>query len=82
LIAQHQWPTWGGERIATFLKRQRDVYKFIHDQSVRLLNHGYTPNEIAESLQMPASLANVWSTRGYYGTLSHNANEFYKRYIC
>ena len=81
LIAQHQWPTWGGERIATFLKRQRDVYKFIHDQSVRLLNHGYTPNEIAESLQMPASLANVWSTRGYYGTLNHNAKAVYQKYL-
>jgi alkyl sulfatase BDS1-like metallo-beta-lactamase superfamily hydrolase len=81
LIAQHQWPTWGGERIATFLKRQRDMYKFIHDQSVRLLNHGYTPNEIAETLKMPASLANDWSTRGYYGTLSHNAKAVYQKYL-
>jgi alkyl sulfatase BDS1-like metallo-beta-lactamase superfamily hydrolase len=81
LIAQHQWPTWGGEKIATFLKRQRDLYKFIHDQSVRLLNHGYTPNEIAETLRMPASLANDWSTRGYYGTLSHNAKAVYQRYL-
>ena len=81
LIAQHQWPTWGGEKIATFLKRQRDLYKFIHDQSVRLLNHGYTPNEIAETLRMPASLANDWSTRGYYGTLSHNAKAVYQKYL-
>jgi alkyl sulfatase BDS1-like metallo-beta-lactamase superfamily hydrolase len=81
LIAQHQWPTWGGEKIATFLKSQRDLYKFIHDQSVRLLNHGYTPNEIAETLRMPASLANDWSTRGYYGTLSHNAKAVYQKYL-
>src|ERR1700730_17858994 len=81
LIAQHQWPTWGGERIATFLKRQREMSKFIHDQSARLLNHGYTPNEIAEPLKMPASLANDWSTRGYYGTLSHNAKAVYQKYL-
>jgi hypothetical protein len=81
LIAQHQWPTWGGEQIATFLKRQRDMYKFIHDQSVRLLNHGYTPNEIAEILKLPASLANDWSTRDYYGTLSHNAKAVYQKYL-
>lgn len=81
LIAQHQWPTWGTERITTFLKKQRDMYKFIHDQSVRLLNRAYTPSEIAETLKMPASLANDWSTRGYYGTLSHNAKAVYQKYL-
>jgi alkyl sulfatase BDS1-like metallo-beta-lactamase superfamily hydrolase len=81
LIAQHQWPTWGTERIATFLKKQRDMYKFIHDQSVRLLNQAYTPTQIAETLKMPESLANDWSTRGYYGTLSHNAKAVYQKYL-
>jgi alkyl sulfatase BDS1-like metallo-beta-lactamase superfamily hydrolase len=81
LIAQHQWPTWGTERIAAFLKKQRDMYKFIHDQSVRLLNRGYTPNDIAEMLKMPASLAADWSARGYYGTLSHNAKAVYQKYL-
>jgi linear primary-alkylsulfatase len=81
LIAQHQWPTWGTERIAGFLKRQRDMYKFIHDQSVRLLNKGFTPTQIAETLQMPASLAADWSARGYYGTLSHNAKAVYQKYL-
>jgi alkyl sulfatase BDS1-like metallo-beta-lactamase superfamily hydrolase len=81
LIAQHQWPTWGTERIAGFLKRQRDMYKFMHDQSVRLLNKGYTPNQIAETLKMPANLAADWSARGYYGTLSHNAKAVYQKYL-
>ena len=81
LTAQHQWPTWGRERITTFLKKQRDMYKFIHDQSIRLLNRAYTPNEIAETLKMPLSLANDWSTRGYYGTLSHNVKAVYQKYL-
>jgi alkyl sulfatase BDS1-like metallo-beta-lactamase superfamily hydrolase len=81
LIAQHQWPTWGAEKIAAFLKKQRDMYKFIHDQSVRLINRAYTPNDIAETLKMPASLGNDWSTRGYYGTLSHNAKAVYQKYL-
>jgi alkyl sulfatase BDS1-like metallo-beta-lactamase superfamily hydrolase len=81
LIAQHQWPTWGGEKIAPFLKKQRDLYKFIHDQSVRLINRAYTPNDIAATLKMPASLANDWSARGYYGTLSHNAKAVYQKYL-
>lgn len=81
LIAQHHWPTFGNERIVSFLKKQRDLYKFIHDQSVRLLNHGYTPAEIAERLKLPATLANEWATRGYYGTLSHNAKAVYQFYL-
>ena len=59
---------WGNARIVAFLKKQRDLYKFIHDQTVRLLNHGLTPTEIAEKLKLPASLANDWASRGYYGT--------------
>lgn len=81
VIAQHHWPMWGNQRIVAFLKKQRDLYKFIHDQSVRLLNHGLTSTEIAEKLQLPASLANEWSARGYYGTLSHNAKAVYQFYL-
>ena len=81
VIAQHHWPIWGNERIVAFLKKQRDLYKFIHDQTVRLLNHGLTPTEIAEKLRLPASLAGEWSARGYYGTLSHNAKAVYQFYL-
>jgi alkyl sulfatase BDS1-like metallo-beta-lactamase superfamily hydrolase len=81
VIAQHHWPMWGNARIVSFLKKQRDLYKFIHDQSARLLNHGLTPTEIAERLKLPASLEGEWSTRGYYGTLSHNAKAVYQFYL-
>lgn len=81
LIAQHQWPTWGNERVTRILRQQRNLYKFMHDQSVRMMNQGYTPAEIAEALTLPPTLTNVWSTRGYYGTLSHNAKAVYQRYI-
>ena len=81
VIAQHHWPMWGQERIVSFLKKQRDLYKFIHDQSVRLMNKGLTPTEIAEQLKLPASLANDWASRGYYGTLKHNAKAVYQFYL-
>lgn len=80
-FAQHHWPTWGTSDVATFLERQRDAYKFMHDQTLRLLNHGLKPAEIAERLQWPPSLATNWATRGYYGTLSHNAKAIYQRYV-
>jgi alkyl sulfatase BDS1-like metallo-beta-lactamase superfamily hydrolase len=81
LIAQHHWPVWGRERVATALANQRDLYKFLHDQSVRLMNHGYTPAEISEQLTLPPGLARDWAARGYYGTLSHNAKAVYQKYI-
>ena len=81
LIAQHHWPTWGTARIGSFMAHQRDLYKFIHDQSVRLINHGYKPEEIAETLKLPASLESDWALRGYYGTLSHNAKAVYQKYM-
>ncbi|EKS35483.1 alkyl/aryl-sulfatase [Afipia clevelandensis] len=81
VIAQHHWPMWGNERIVAYLGKQRDLYKFIHDQTVRLLNHGLTPTEIAEQLKLPPSLANDWASRGYYGSLSHNAKAVYQFYL-
>jgi alkyl sulfatase BDS1-like metallo-beta-lactamase superfamily hydrolase len=81
LIGQHHWPTWGSDNVVAFLAKQRDLYKYIHDQSLRLMNHGLRPAEVAEVLDLPPDLAREWSVRGYYGTLSHNAKAVYHRYL-
>ena len=81
LIAQHNWPVWGGERVQAFLKKQRDTYKYVHDQTVRLMNLGYTGPEIAETLKMPPSLSQDWSTHPFYGDLRHNIKAIYQRYL-
>ncbi|MDE2363573.1 MAG: MBL fold metallo-hydrolase [Hyphomicrobiales bacterium] len=81
LIGQHHWPVWGAESIQRHLRQQRDLYKFVHDQTVRLMNHGYTASEIAEELRLPPSLENVWHARGYYGHLRHNVKAIYQKYL-
>jgi alkyl sulfatase BDS1-like metallo-beta-lactamase superfamily hydrolase len=81
LFASHHWPRWGRGAAVEFLKKQRDLYKYIHDQTLRLANHGLTPAEIAEQLTLPPTLAAEWYTRGYYGTLNHNAKAVYQRYL-
>jgi alkyl sulfatase BDS1-like metallo-beta-lactamase superfamily hydrolase len=81
VLAQHHWPVAGNARVIALLKTHRDLYKFINDQSLRLMNQGYTPAEIAETLRMPADLAREWSARGYYGTLRHNAKAVYQKYL-
>lgn len=82
LFAQHHWPTWGQAELKTFLADQRDMYAFINDQSLRLLNRGLTPLEIADELKsLPPQLANKWYARDYYGSLSHNVRAVYQRYL-
>lgn len=81
VIAQHHWPKWGKENISNYLVKQRDIYKYIHDQTLRLANEGYTMNEIAEVMSYPKGLDDEWSIRGYYGSLSHNSKAVYQRYL-
>ncbi|MDH6230769.1 alkyl sulfatase BDS1-like metallo-beta-lactamase superfamily hydrolase [Mesorhizobium soli] len=81
LIAQHQWPTRGRDRIVNLLEKHRDLYKFVNDQSLRMINQGYTPGEISEKLRLPASLSKEWANRDYYGVLSQNARAVYQKYM-
>ncbi|PHR84696.1 MAG: hypothetical protein COA59_04815 [Colwellia sp.] len=77
----HHWPVWGSDNIIPYFEKQRDIYKFTHDQSVRLMNQGYNGEEISEMITLPESLENNWATRGYYGTLRHNSRAVYQRYM-
>jgi alkyl sulfatase BDS1-like metallo-beta-lactamase superfamily hydrolase len=81
LVTGHCWPRFGNDAIKNYLALQRDNYKFIHDQTVRLMNRGETPTEIAEQLKVPAAISNQWSNHGYYGTVKHNAKGVFQRYI-
>ncbi|MCD0447348.1 MBL fold metallo-hydrolase [Glycomyces sp. A-F 0318] len=81
VFASHHWPTWGNERVVEFLANQRDLYAYVHDQTLRLLNKGLTGPEIAEELTLPPALENAWNARGYYGSLSHNVKAIYQRYL-
>lgn len=81
VFASHHWPTWGRDSIVEFLSLQRDLYAYLHDQTLRLLNQGYTGVEIAEMFQMPPVLERAWHTHGYYGSVSHNVKAVYQRYM-
>ena len=81
VIDQHTWPVWGNERVRVYLANHRDLYKYVHDQTVRMMNQGMGPTEIAEALSMPPGLENDWSVRGYYGSLSQDSKAVYQRYV-
>jgi alkyl sulfatase BDS1-like metallo-beta-lactamase superfamily hydrolase len=80
-FGQHNWPVWGHQRIAEFITKHRDVYKYTHDQTVRLINAGYTPREIADMVKLPKSLESYFGARGYYGDLRHNVKAVYQFYL-
>ena len=81
LFAPHHWPTWGNEEISEHVAKQRDTYKFMHDQVLRLANHGYTIDEVGDMVKMPAALDQTWASHGYYGSISHNARAIYNFYL-
>ncbi len=81
VFASHHWPTWGADRIVEYLGLQRDLYAYLHDQTLRQLNQGYTGIEIAENFAMPPALEKAWHTHGYYGSVSHNVKAVYQRYM-
>jgi alkyl sulfatase BDS1-like metallo-beta-lactamase superfamily hydrolase len=81
VFASHHWPAWGRDRVLSFLSGQRDAYAYLHDQTMRLMNKGYTGTEIAEMLTLPQALDAQWHTRGYYGSFSHNVKAVYQRYM-
>lgn len=81
VIAQHHWPTWGRERVRSFIAEQRDLYRLMHDQTLRLMSHGLTPHEIAEAFRLPASLEKRWHVRPYYGAIAHNLRSVYAHYM-
>ena len=81
MCGQHHWPVWGKQRIDTMIRQQRDLYKFAHDQTIRLMNHGLTATEIAETIKLPTSLEGAWHARGYYGHIRHNVKAIYQKYL-
>jgi len=81
MCGQHHWPVWGRERIDTMIRQQRDLYKYAHDQTIRLMNHGLNAAEIAETIGLPQSLEGAWHGRGYYGHIRHNVKAIYQKYL-
>ncbi|OBB40369.1 alkyl sulfatase dimerization domain-containing protein [Mycobacterium sp. 852002-51961_SCH5331710] len=81
VFASHHWPTWGRDHIVEYLSLQRDLYAYLHDQTLRQLNQGFTGIEIAEDFTLPPALQKAWHAHGYYGSVSHNVKAVYQRYM-
>jgi alkyl sulfatase BDS1-like metallo-beta-lactamase superfamily hydrolase len=81
VFSSHHWPTWGKKNIVTYLKGQRDLYRYLHDETLRLANHGYTFTEIAEMIELPDGIAGSFANRGYYGSVNHCVKAIYVYYL-
>ena len=81
IASSHCWPRFGQAEVKSWLTGQRDNYRYLHDQTVRMMNKGMTQTEIAENLKAPPKIANQWFNKGYYGTYSHNSKAIYQYYL-
>ena len=81
MFASHSWPRWGNEYLLEVLKKQRDLYGYLHDQALHLANKGVTINEIHNELEVPDVLAHEWYNRGYHGSYSHNVRGIINKYL-
>ncbi len=81
MFAQHHWPTWGNDKVNNLLSKQRDLYRYINDETLRMVNQGKTMREIAEEFKLPDSLAHMWANRGYYGSVYHDVAATYVLYL-
>lgn len=81
ILAQHHWPTWGNDNVNKLLRSQRDLYRYINDQTLRMANKGLTRDEIAANFKLPDGLAKTWANRGYYGSVSHDVKATYVLYL-
>ncbi len=81
VFSSHHWPTWGAEQVVRYLSLQRDLYAYLHDQTMRLINKGYSGIEIAEMIELPPAIEKAWHAHGYYGSVSHNVKAIYQRYM-
>lgn len=81
MFAQHHWPTWGNAKVVNLLSKQRDLYRYINDETLRMVNQGMTMREIAEQFKLPDSLAHMWANRGYYGSVYHDVAATYVLYL-
>ena len=81
MYGMHHWPVWGTDRVLEMLRKGRDAYRYINDQTLRLANHGHTPVEVAEMVELPDEIAHHWALRGYYGSVNHNVRATYVKYL-
>ncbi len=81
LFASHHWPTWGRDRVVEHLALHRDLYGYLHDQTLRMMNLGHVGAEIAERLELPPALEHAWHARGYHGSVSHHVKAIYQRHL-
>jgi alkyl sulfatase BDS1-like metallo-beta-lactamase superfamily hydrolase len=81
VFSSHHWPTWGNPPVMDLLREQRDLYRYLHDETLRLANHGYTVDEIAEMIELPAGISGSFANRGYYGSVNHDVKAVYNYYL-
>jgi alkyl sulfatase BDS1-like metallo-beta-lactamase superfamily hydrolase len=81
VFTAHNWPRFGNKKVIELLENQRDMYKYINDQTLNLMNKGYTMDEISNMIVLPKSLQKYWYTNGFYGQIYMDVKATYQKYL-
>ncbi|MGF6765055.1 alkyl sulfatase BDS1-like metallo-beta-lactamase superfamily hydrolase [Paraburkholderia sp. GAS33] len=78
MVPAHGRPVSGTAAVDDVLTVYRDAIQFIHDQTIRHMNFGMTPDELAEAIPaLPPHLARHAWLGEYYGTVKHSVRQVY-----
>jgi len=83
ICSSHNWPHFGNKNCLQYLGLQRDVYRYMTNATLNLINKGYTIDEVGRMLEsnIPDNIHNEWCNHGFYGTFNHNAKAIYQKYL-
>jgi len=81
MFSAHNWPRYGNAVVVETLENERDMYKYINDQTLNLINKGYTMDEISNMIKLPDSLEQYWYTHGFYGQIYMGVKATYQKYL-
>ncbi len=81
LFPSHTKPIIGKEVIQNVLNTYRDAIQFVHDQTIRLMNQGMYPDEIAEKIKLPESIADSPYLKEFYGTVRWSVKSIFNGYL-
>lgn len=80
MINSHGRPVEGKEAVANILTAYRDAIQYTHDQTIRHMNKGLTPDELVEVVKLPTHLADHPWLGEHYGTVAHAVRQIYVGY--
>ncbi len=81
LVPGHGEVIEGHARIAQVIGNYRDAIEWVLDQTLKGINEGKSPDELAASIQLPEQWKDLPYLQEYYGTIAWSVRGIYAGYV-